>query len=186
MMFDALKEDMKKRMTSAFEVFVKELLGLRTGRASPALLDPIIVEAYGAPTALNQISSINVPEARQLTIQIWDSGLVKAAVKAIRESSLGVNPSVDGNLIRIVLPDLTEERRREIVKLAAKYGENGRIAVRGVRRDGMDQLKKLEKDKMASEDEVRRLSDEIQELTDQFIKKIDETLALKEKEILHI
>lgn len=185
-MFDSLKEDLKKRMTSAVDVFIKELLGLRTGRASPALLDPIMVEAYGTPTPLNQVSHINVPEPRQLTVQVWDSGLVKAVEKAIRDSNLGVSPSVDGNVIRISLPDLTQERRQEIVKLAAKYAENGRIAVRGVRRDGMEQLKKLEKDKNASEDQARHLSEEIQEMTDQFIKKIDETLASKEKEILHL
>jgi len=185
-MFEDLKEDLKKRMASAVDAFVKELLGLRTGRASPALLDPIMVEAYGAMTPLHQISHINVPEARQLTVQVWDGGLVKAVEKAIRESSLGVNPSVDGNLIRISLPDLTQERRQEIVKLAAKYAENGRIAVRGVRRDGMEHLKKLEKDKLASEDQARHLGEEVQEMTDEFIKKIDVTLASKEKEILHV
>lgn len=185
-MFEDLKDDMKRRMTSAYDVFVKELLGLRTGRASPALLDPIMVEAYGTLTPLNQVGNIGVPEPRQLTVQVWDAGLVKAVEKAIRESNLGVNPSLDGSLIRVSLPDLTQERRQELVKLAAKYAENGRISVRGVRRDGMDQLKKLEKDKIASEDQARRFSEEIQELTDQFIKKVDETLASKEKDILHL
>ncbi|MGL4426925.1 MAG: ribosome recycling factor [Alphaproteobacteria bacterium] len=173
-------------MTSAYDVFVKELGGLRTGRASPNFLDPIMVEAYGSSTPLQQVGNINVPEPRLLTVQVWDSNLVKAVEKAIRDANLGVNPSADGNLIRVPLPELTQDRRQELVKLAGKYAENARVAVRGVRRDGMDQLKKMEKDKILSEDQIRRVSDEIQTLTDEFIGKIDQILAVKEKDISHI
>ncbi|MGL4371524.1 MAG: ribosome recycling factor, partial [Alphaproteobacteria bacterium] len=177
---------LRKRMTSAYDVFVKELGGLRTGRASPNFLDPIMVEAYGSSTPLQQVGNINVPEPRLLTVQVWDSNLVKAVEKAIRDANLGVNPSADGNLIRVPLPELTQDRRQELVKLAGKYAENARVAVRGVRRDGMDQLKKMEKDKILSEDQIRRVSDEIQTLTDEFIGKIDQILAVKEKDISHI
>ncbi|MGL4825574.1 MAG: ribosome recycling factor [Alphaproteobacteria bacterium] len=173
-------------MTSAYDVFVKELGGLRTGRASPNFLDPIMVEAYGSSTPLQQVGNINVPEPRLLTVQVWDSNLVKAVEKAIRDANLGVNPSADGNLIRVPLPELTQDRRQELVKLAGKYAENARVAVRGVRRDGMDQLKKMEKEKILSEDQIRRVSDEIQTLTDEFIGKIDQILAVKEKDISHI
>ncbi|MGL5784477.1 MAG: ribosome recycling factor [Alphaproteobacteria bacterium] len=173
-------------MTSAYDVFAKELGGLRTGRASPNFLDPIMVEAYGSSTPLQQVGNINVPEPRLLTVQVWDSNLVKAVEKAIRDANLGVNPSADGNLVRVPLPELTQDRRQELVKLAGKYAENARIAVRGVRRDGMDQLKKMEKDKILSEDQIRRVSDEIQTLTDEFIGKIDQILAVKEKDISHI
>jgi ribosome recycling factor len=183
---ETLKTDLRKRMTSAYDVFVKELGGLRTGRASPTFLDPVMVEAYGSSTPLQQVGNVNVPEPRLLTVQVWDSGLVKAVEKAIRDANLGVNPSVDGNLIRIPLPELTQDRRLELAKLASKYAENARIAVRGVRRDGMDQLKKMEKDKVLSEDQGRRISEEIQTLTDELIGKIDQTLAVKEKELSHL
>ena len=178
--------DMKERMEKALDALRKEFSGLRTGRASTSLLDQVSVDAYGSFMPMPQVGTVNAPEPRLLTVQVWDAGLVKSVEKAIRESDLGLNPSVDGNLVRVPMPDLTEERRRELTKVAARYAEQGRVSVRNVRRDGMDALKKQEKDGDISEDEKHRLSDEIQKLTDQFTKNIDEALKAKEQDIMQV
>jgi ribosome recycling factor len=178
--------DLKKRMNGAVEVLRKEFGGLRTGRASASLLEPIMVPAYGAEMPLNQVSTVSVPEARMLSVQVWDKGLVKAVEKAIRSSDLGLNPAVEGNLIRVPIPELSEERREELVKVAARYAEAARVAVRNVRRDGMEQLKRLEKDGELSQDEQHRTAEQVQELTDAEIKQINEMLAAKESEIMTI
>jgi ribosome recycling factor len=178
--------ELRRRMTGAFDVFKKELSGLRTGRASVSLLEPIQVEAYGSHMPLSQLGTVNAPEPRMLSVQVWDKSMVKAVEKAIREANIGVNPMVEGQLIRVPLPPLTEDRRKELVKLAHKFAEHGRVAVRNVRRDGMEALKELEKGHKINEDEHRKRSGEIQKLTDELVKKIDETLAAKEKDILHV
>ncbi len=179
-------QDIKRRMDKAFEAFQNELKGLRTGRASPSLLDPVTVEAYGNRLPLNQVGNIGAPEARLLTVQVWDSGLTKSVEKAIRDAGLGLNPMAEGTLIRVPLPELSEERRKEMVKVAHKYAEQQRVAVRNVRRDGMDGVKKAEKEKTISENEARGKEKEIQKFTDDTVKKIDEALAAKEKEILQV
>lgn len=184
-MADLLK-DLEGRMNGALETLKKEFTGLRTGRASTSLLDPVMVDAYGSMTPLNQVASVTVPEARMLSVQVWDKGLSKLVEKAIRDSGLGLNPQADGQLIRVPLPDLTAERRTELAKVAGKYAEAARVAVRNVRRDGMDNLKRQEKDKQISEDEHKGLSEKVQKVTDDFIKKIDEALAHKEKEITSV
>jgi ribosome recycling factor len=178
--------DLRRRMDASVETFKKELAGLRTGRANVGMLEPVTVEAYGSHMPLNQVGNINVPEPRLLTVQVWDGGLVKATEKAIRDAGLGLNPQVDGQLIRVPVPDLTQERRIELSKVAAKYAEAARVAVRNVRRDGMDALKKQEKDKVIGQDEHKTLSDKVQKLTDDIVKKIDEMLAHKEKEITQV
>jgi ribosome recycling factor len=178
--------DLKKRMDSALEVLRKELQGLRTGRASASLLEPIVVEAYGSEMPLTQVATVNVPEPRMLTVQVWDRGLARAVEKAIRSSSLGLNPAVDGQLIRVPLPELTQERRNELVKVAHKYAEQARVAVRNVRRDGMDQLKRLEKDGDISQDEHKHWSDEVQKLTDKHVEAVNQLLEQKEKDILQV
>jgi ribosome recycling factor len=175
-----------RRMDGAVEVLNRELSGLRTGRASVNLLDSVKVDAYGTLTPINQIGNINVPEPRMLTVQVWDNSMVKNVEKAIRDSGLGLNPAADGQLIRVPLPPLNEERRHELTKIAAKYAEEARISVRNVRRDAMESLKKSEKDGDISEDEHRRLSDEVQKVTDTHIKKIDELLAAKQKDIMQV
>ncbi|MCB1482635.1 MAG: ribosome recycling factor [Rhodobiaceae bacterium] len=178
--------DLKRRMDGAVSVLRSELGGLRTGRASASLLDPIQVDAYGAAMPLNQVGTVAVPEPRMISVQVWDRGLVSAVDKAIRESSLGLNPVVEGQLLRIPIPELNAERRQELVKVAHKYAEAARVAVRHVRRDGLDHLKKAEKDKTIGEDEARSRSDEVQKLTDAAISEIDEVLATKEKEIIQV
>ena len=178
--------DLGKRMDSALEVLRKDLQGLRTGRASASLLEPVVVEAYGSEMPLVQVGNVNVPEPRMLTVQVWDRGLVKAVEKAIRNSNLGLNPAVDGQIIRVPLPELTQERRNELVKVAHKYAEQGRVAVRNVRRDGMDQLKRMEKDGDISQDEHKHWSDEVQKLTDKHIESINQLLEHKEKDILQV
>jgi ribosome recycling factor len=178
--------ELRRRMTGAFEAFKKELSGLRTGRASVSLLEPIQVEAYGSHMPLSQLSTVGAPEARMLTVQVWDKSMVKAVEKAIREANIGVNPMVEGQLIRCPLPPLTEERRKELVKLAHKFAEHARVAVRNVRRDGMEALKQMEKDHKITEDEHRKRGVEIQKVTDEFVKSIDDTLAAKEKETMHV
>jgi len=179
-------EDYKKRMDGALTALSHEFGGLRTGRASPSLLDPIQVEAYGAVSPLNQVASVTVPEPRMIAVQIWDKAVVSAVDKAIRASNLGLNPIVDGQTLRIPIPPLTGERRAELAKVAGKYAEQARVAVRNVRRDAMDHLKKLEKDHAISEDEHKKHSAEVQKATDDHIKKIDETLAHKEDEITQV
>jgi ribosome recycling factor len=178
--------DLKKRMNGALEVLRKEFAGLRTGRASASLLEPISVPAYGSELPLNQVSTVSVPEARMLSVQVWDKGLVKAVEKAIRTADLGLNPSVEGNLIRVPIPELSQQRREELVKVAARYAEAARVAVRNVRRDGMEQLKKLEKDGALSQDEHHKTGSQVQELTDAEIKQINEMLTAKEAEIMTI
>jgi ribosome recycling factor len=178
--------DLKKRMNGAIEVLRKEFGGLRTGRASASLLEPITVAAYGSEMPLNQVATVSVPEARMLSVQVWDKGMVKAVEKAIRTADLGLNPSVEGNLIRVPIPELSEERREELVKVAARYAEAARVAVRNVRRDGMEQLKKLEKDGELSQDQHHKSAEQVQELTDAEIKQINEMLATKEAEIMTI
>jgi ribosome recycling factor len=175
--------ELEKRMQGAMDALKKELTGLRTGRASVNLLDPVMVEAYGQRMALNQVGTVSAPEPRLLTVSIWDKGLVVAAAKGIREAGLGLNPAPDGQMIRVPIPELTTERRAELAKLAHKYAEQGRVAVRNVRRDGMELLKKSEKDHQISQDEHRQKADEVQKLTDRYVKQVDDVLAHKEKEI---
>lgn len=179
-------EDFGKRMDGALEALRKEFAGLRTGRASVSMLDPVTVEIYGSMMPLNQVGTVNVPEPRLLTVQVWDKSAVKAVEKAIREAGLGLNPQPDGQLIRVPIPELNQERRAEITKIAGKYAETGRVAVRNVRRDAMDALKKGEKDGDLTEDEHKTLSEKVQKLTDEHIKKIDELLSGKEKEVMQV
>jgi len=176
-------KELEKRMQGAMDALKKEFAGLRTGRASVNLLDPVVVEAYGQRLPLNQVGTVNAPEPRMLTVNVWDKGLVVSTAKAIREAGLGLNPSPDGQMIRVPIPELTAERRNELAKLAHKYAEGGRVALRNVRRDGMDALKKAEKDRKISEDEHRQKADEVQKLTDRYVKMVDDMLATKEKEI---
>ena len=180
------KEDVKRRMKGAVATLKTEFAGLRTGRANTAILDPVQVSAYGNPMPVNQIGTVSAPEPRLLTVQVWDRSLVKAVDKAIRDAGLGLNPQMDGQLLRIPIPELNEERRRELAKLAAKYAEAARVAVRHVRRDGLDVLKKLEKDHKISEDDSKRSSDQVQKLCDDMIAEVDKMLAVKEKEILTV
>ena len=179
-------KEFEKRMQGAMDALKKEFGGLRTGRASVSLLDPVIVEAYGQRLPLNQCGTASAPEARLLSVQVWDKGLVVAVQKAIREAGLGLNPSADGTLVRVPIPELNEERRRELSKVAHKYAELARVAVRNVRRDGMEELKKAEKDKSITQDEHRRLHEEVQKMTDKFVKAADDALATKEKEIMTV
>ena len=185
-MANDLMNELQRRMDGALEALRREFGGLRTGRASAHLLDPIVVKAYGSDMPLLQVGTVNVPEPRMITVQVWDRGLVQAVEKAIRDSNLGLNPQSDGQLIRLPIPELSQERRQELTKLAHKYAEQGRVAVRNVRRDGMDSLKKMEKDGKISQDEHRHQSEAVQKLTDDHIKKVDETLAAKEREILQV
>jgi ribosome recycling factor len=175
---------LRKRMEGAMKTLAHEFSGLRTGRASTNLLDSVQVDAYGSMMPLNQVANINVPEPRLLTVQVWDKTMVKAVEKAISVAGLGLNPSADGQLVRVPIPELSQERRAELIKIAGKYAESGKVAVRNIRRDGMDHYKKMEKDGKVSKDEHHTKSEEIQKLTDEFIKKIDDTLAVKEKEIM--
>lgn len=176
----------KQRMEGALDALRKEFGGLRTGRASTSLLDNIHVDAYGSVMPLNQVGTVGVPEPRLLTVQVWDKGLAKAVEKAIRDAGLGLNPQPDGQLIRVPLPELSQERRQELSKIAGKYAETARISVRNVRRDSMDALKKEQKDGKLSEDEHKAQSDKVQKLTDEIVKKIDDALASKEKEIMQV
>jgi ribosome recycling factor len=180
------ENDLKRRMDGAIEALKREFAGLRTGRASTSLLDNIQVDAYGAAMPMNQVASVSVPEPRLLTVQVWDNGNIKAVEKAIIDSELGLNPQTEGNLIRVPIPELSEERREEMTKVAAKYAEQARVAVRNVRRDGMDGLKKLEKDGEISQDEHRARGDDIQQMTDGHISNIDELLEAKEQEIMQV
>lgn len=184
--FDIDLKDLERRMEGAVSVLRTELSGLRTGRASANLLDPIMVEAYGSQMPINQVGTVSVPEARMVSVQVWDQTLVNAVDKAIRESNLGLNPVMEGNLLRIPIPELNAERRQELVKVAHKYTEGAKVAVRHVRRDGMDTLKKMEKDGEISQDEGKHQADQIQELTDRKIKAIDDLLATKEDEITQV
>ncbi len=184
MSFDV--KDLERRMDGALSSLSQEFAGLRTGRASVNLLDSIMVPAYGASMPLSQVASVSVPESRMIAVNVWDKQLVGAADKAIRNSGLGLNPVVDGTNLRIPIPPLNEERRADLAKIAGKYAEAARVAVRNVRRDGMDQLKKLEKDGEISEDKHRGLADDVQKITDRHIKRIDEALTAKEEEIMQV
>ena len=179
-------DSIKRRMDGALEALRKEFAGLRTGRASAALLEPVMVEAYGSKMPLNQVGTVSVADPRMLTVQVWDRSQVKAVEKAIRDAGLGLNPSSDGQTVRVPIPQLSEERRGELTKVANRYAEQARVAVRNVRRDGMEELKKLEKDHQISQDEHRAWSAEIQTMTDKHIKSIDEALAAKGHEIMQV
>jgi ribosome recycling factor len=178
--------ELKRRMQAAISVLKQELGGLRTGRASAGLLEPIHVEAYGSHMPLNQVATISVPEPRLITVQVWDKSMVSAVERAIINSNLGLNPSTEGQLLRLRIPELNEERRKELVKIAHRYAEAARVAVRHVRRDGLDALKKAEKDQHMSEDDHDRLAEQVQKATDQAIAEVDQALAVKEKEIMTV
>ena len=179
-------KDIQRRMSGAVEVLRQEFGGLRTGRASTSLVEPVTVAAYGSQMPLNQVASVSVPEPRMLTVQVWDNSMIKAVEKAIREAGLGLNPQTEGNMIRLPIPDLSEERRQELTKVAAKYAEQARVSIRNVRRDGMDLLKRLEKDGEISQDDQRRFEKDIQKMTDDTITEVDQALATKDKEIMQV
>ena len=183
---NTLKQDLTRRMDGALETLKREFNGLRAGRAHPGLLEPVKVHAYGTEMPLTQVGSVGAPEARMLTVQVWDRQLVGAVEKAIRDSNLGLNPASDGQLVRVPIPQLTTERRNELAKTAHKYAEGARIAVRGVRRDGMEQVKGFEKKHDIGEDAAKDWSTEVQKLTDAYIRRVDEALAEKEKDIRQI
>jgi len=178
--------EVKRRMDGALGVLKHELGGLRTGRASASLLEPIHVDAYGSNLPLTQVATVSVPEPRLLSVQVWDRGMVGAVEKAIRDSNLGLNPQTEGQVIRLRIPEMTQERRKELVKVAHKYSEAARVAVRHVRRDGLDHLKKDEKDGLISQDEEKRLADQVQKATDVAIAEADRILTTKEKEIMQV
>ncbi len=177
------KADLKRRMDGAIDNLKTEYSGLRTGRASTSMLDPVVVDVYGSKMPLNQVGTVGVPEARLLTVQVWDMNNAQAVDKAIRESGLGLNPQTEGNMIRVPIPELNEERRKEITKVAGQYAESARVSIRNVRRDGMDDIKK---DSDLSEDDKKRLEKEVQDLTDEKIKVIDDMLVTKEKDIMTV
>ncbi len=179
-------EEIESKMIKSIEILKKELSGLRTGRASVGLLEPVQIDAYGSKVPLSQVSNISVPEPRMLTVQVWDNSLVPVVENAIRTSNLGLNPMTEGNLIRLPIPDLTEERRKEIVKVASKYCEDSKVAIRNIRRDSMDSIKSLEKNKEISKDELFQNSEEIQKTTDKIIDTIDSLFMEKEKDILQV
>jgi ribosome recycling factor len=178
--------DLKRRMQGAISTVKHEMGGLRTGRASASLIEPVHVEAYGQAMPLNQVATISVPEPRMLSVQVWDKGMVNAVDKAIRNANLGLSPTVEGQILRIRIPELNEQRRKEMVKVAHKYAEDARIAVRHVRRDGLDTLKKLLKEKVISEDDEKRHEAEVQKVTDQCVSEVDAALAAKEREIMQV
>lgn len=181
-----LKQDLSRRMDGALETLRREFAGLRSGRASPALLEPVRVDAYGSEVPLNQVGTVAVPEARMITVQVWDRSLVGHVERAIRDAGLGLNPASDGQLVRVPIPQLTGERRIELSKAAHRYAEGAKVAVRGVRRDGMEQIKAAEKKGAVSEDESKDWADEVQKLTDGYVKRIDEQLADKDREIKQV
>lgn len=178
--------ELKRRMQGALGVLKTELNGLRTGRASAHLLDPVQVEAYGSSMPLNQVATVSVPQPRMLTVQVWDRSMVNAVEKAIQAANLGLNPAIEGQMIHLRIPEPNEERRKDLVKIAHKYAEGAKVAVRHVRRDGLDSLKKMEKDNAISEDDHKRMEGEVQKATDQVITEIDQLLAVKEKEIMTV
>lgn len=184
--FNEIKSDITTRMEKTLETLKGEFGGLRAGRAHASLLDGIMVEAYGSQTPLAQVGSVTVPDARTLAVSVWDRGLAKSVEKAIMEADLGLNPVSDGQLIRIPVPPLSEERRKELGKVASRYAEQGKIAIRNIRRDALDMIKKLKKDNLISEDDEKRHENDVQKIVDDFIKKIDEMLALKEKDIMQV
>jgi ribosome recycling factor len=179
-------DDLQRRMDGALDALKREFQGLRTGRAHTSLLEPVKVKAYGTEMPLNQVATVSAPEPRLLTVQVWDRQLATAVEKAIRDAGLGLNPQGEGQTIRVPIPQLSEERRQEMSKVASKYAEQARVAVRNVRRDGMEALKKQQKDSQISEDEQKRLSDRLQKMTDEHIRMIDELLEHKEQEIMQV
>jgi len=181
-----LKTDLTRRMDGALETLRRDFAGLRTGRASPSLIEPVKVEAYGTEVPITQVGTIGVPESRMITVQVWDRTLVGAVERAIRDCGLGLNPSADGQVVRVPIPMLTAERRVELAKAAGRYGEGARVAIRGVRRDGMEQIKAAEKKSEIGEDEAKDWSDEVQKMTDGYIKRIDDNLVDKEREIKQV
>lgn len=184
--FNQVKSETKNKMEKTLDSLKTDFGGLRAGRAHVSLLDGIMVEAYGSMTPLSQVGTISVPDARTLSISVWDRGLAKAVEKAIMESDLGLNPASDGQLIRIPIPPLSEERRKELTKVAGKYAENNKVAIRNLRREALDEVKKMKKEGTISEDDEKRYENEIQKMTDESIKKIDEMFAQKEKDILQV
>ena len=183
---NTLKQDLSRRMDGALDTLKREFSGLRTGRAHPGLLEPVKVHAYGTDMPLNQVGNVAVPEARMLTVQVWDKSLVTAVEKAIRDSGLGLNPAADGQLVRVPIPQLTTERRNELAKMAHKYAEGTRVAVRAVRRDGMESIKTFEKKHEIGEDVAKDWHTEVQKLTDAYVKRVDDALVDKEKEIRQV
>ncbi len=183
--FELDTDDLERRMDGAMANLKTEFASLRTGRASASMLEPVMVDAYGAPTPINQVGTVNVPEPRMVTVNVWDKGLVGKVEKAIRESGLGINPQLNGTIIMLPIPELNEERRRELGKVAGDYAERARVAIRNVRRDGMDQIKKAKADGL-SEDEEKLWVDEVKEMTDTFINKVDAALETKQGEIMQV
>ncbi|MBC7132494.1 MAG: ribosome recycling factor [Roseovarius sp.] len=183
--FEIDTDDLERRMTGAMNALKTEFASLRTGRASAAMLEPVMVDAYGSPTPINQVGTVNVPEPRMVTINVWDKSLVGKVEKAIRESGLGINPQLNGTIIMLPIPELNEERRKELTRVASQYAEHARVAVRNVRRDGMDQIRKARADGM-SEDDQKLWENEVQALTDRYIKLIDEALEHKQAEIMQV
>ena len=179
-------EDIERRMEASLSSLQGEFMGLRAGRASPAMLEPIMVDAYGSKMSLNQVGNISAPDSRLLTVSVWDASMVMAVEKAIRESDLGLNPMAEGGLIRVPIPDLSEERRRDMVKVAGRYAEACKVAMRNIRRDGIETSRKAEKDGLISEDERHQQEAEVQKVTDMYVKKVDDALAQKEKEITQV
>ena len=184
--YNEIKSDINSKMSKAIDVLKKDLSGLRTGRASINLLDNIMVMAYGTPTPIKQGASLSTPDARTISVSVWDKTIAPAVEKAIRDSDLGLNPASDGTLIRITLPTLTEERRKELVKVANSYAEQAKVSIRNIRRDAMDGIKSLEKDKLISEDDRKTYEDEVQKITDKFVADVDEHLKSKQTEIMSI
>lgn len=184
--FEKIKTETLSRMEKSLEALKADFVGLRAGRAHASLLDGIMVEAYGNMTPVSQVGTVSVPDARTLSVSVWDKGLAKSVEKALRESDLGLNPMSDGQLIRIPIPPLSEERRKELVKISGKYAEQCKVAVRNIRRDAMDDVKKLKKDSLISEDEEKKYNNDIQKWTDDAIRKVDEQVTLKEKDIMQV
>ena len=184
--YNTLKSDTNARMEKTLEALRSDFGGLRAGRAHASLLDGILVEAYGSMTPISQVGTISVPDARTLSVSVWDKAMAKNVEKALRESDLGLNPMSDGQLIRIPIPPLSEERRKELVKIAGKYAEQGKVAIRNIRRDAMDEVKKMKKDSLISEDEEKKYNNDIQKWTDDAIKKVDEMVVVKEKDIMQV
>lgn len=184
--YETLKAETLGRMDKTIEALKNDFSGLRAGRAHASLLDGILVDAYGSMTPISQVSTISVPDARTLSVSVWDKGLAKNVEKALRESELGLNPMSDGQLIRIPIPPLSEERRKELVKIAGKYAEQGKIAIRNIRRDAMDEVKKMKKDALISEDDEKKYNNDIQKWTDDAVKKVDDQYDSKEKDIMQV
>ncbi len=183
--FELDTDDLERRMDGAMGALRTEFASLRTGRASASMLEPVMVEAYGQKTPINQVGTVNVPEPRMVTVNVWDKSMVGAVEKAIRESGLGINPQLNGTIIMLPIPELNEERRKELTRVAAQYAENARVAVRNIRRDGMDQIKKAKSDGL-SEDDQKFWETEVQDMTDRFIKSVDEALETKQAEIMQV